>query len=210
MVNYPTVIWTQDITSTVLFPPSAPAAPTTTISGTTVITTWVAPSNGGSAITGYTVKIRQSDAITFTAYASCTGTAVTCTIAISVLQVAPYSLVAGASVYAQVLATNLIGSSAYSVAGNGAVLTAPSAPAAPTTVISGTNVAITWVAPAQGSTAITGYTLKIRQSDAITFTVYASCTGTAVTCTIAISVLQAAPYSLVATASVYAQVLATN
>ncbi len=37
----------QDITATVYFPPSAPAAPTTAISGLNVLITWVAPSNGG-------------------------------------------------------------------------------------------------------------------------------------------------------------------
>jgi len=38
----------QDITATVIFPPSAPAAPTTAISGSTnVLITWVAPSSNG-------------------------------------------------------------------------------------------------------------------------------------------------------------------
>jgi hypothetical protein len=37
----------RDITATVSFPPSAPAAPTTAISGLNVLITWVAPSNGG-------------------------------------------------------------------------------------------------------------------------------------------------------------------
>ncbi len=82
---------------------------------------------------------------------------------------------------------------------------APSVPAAPTTAISGTtNVLITWVAPAQGSAPITGYTVAIRHSDNVTYTAYASCTGTVVTCTVAISALKAAPYNLVAGSSVVA------
>jgi hypothetical protein len=36
-----------DITATVSFPPSAPAAPTTAISGNNVLITWVAPSSNG-------------------------------------------------------------------------------------------------------------------------------------------------------------------
>ena len=82
---------------------------------------------------------------------------------------------------------------------------APSVPAAPTTAISGTtNVLITWVAPAQGNTLITGYSVAIRQSDGVNYTAYSGCTGTAITCTIANSVLQSAPYSLADASSVYA------
>ncbi len=62
-------------------------------------------------IIGYSVTIQQSDGVTFTAYTGCTGTAVRCTIANSVLQAAPYSLANGASVYAKVLATNAVGDS---------------------------------------------------------------------------------------------------
>ena len=192
--------------------PSVPAIPTTAISGTTdVLITWVAPAQGSTPITGYSVAIRHSDNVTYTAYASCTGTGVTCTIAISILKAAPYNLVAGSSVYAKVLATSLIGSSAYSNGGNGAVFAAPSVPAAPTTTNpSSTTVAVAWAAPAQGSTPITGYSVAIRQNDGVTYTAYSGCTGTAITCTIANSVLQTAPYHLPDEASVYAKVLATS
>ena len=82
------------------------------------------------------------------------------------------------------------------------IISAPSAPAAPVTAISGTtDVAITWAAPADGGSAITGYTVDIQQSDG-TYTTYAGCTGTAVSCTVPISVLQAAPYNLANGASV--------
>jgi hypothetical protein len=111
-----------------------------------------------------------------------------------------------------VLATNAAGSSDYSIASSaGAVLpTVPSVPAALTTAISGTNVVITWVTPADGGSGITGYTVAIRKSDGVTFKEYTGCTGIAVSCTIANSVLQAAPYSLENGASFYASVLATN
>jgi hypothetical protein len=85
------------------------------------------------------------------------------------------------------------------------VFVAPSVPAAPTTAISGTtNVLITWVAPAQGSTPITGYSVAIRQSNGVTYTAYSGCTGTSLTCTVAITVLKAAPYNLLAGSSVVA------
>jgi hypothetical protein len=121
------------------------------VSGSNVIINWVAPYDGGSTITGYTVEIQQSDLTTFTTYTGCTDTAVSCTVPISVLQAAPYNLAVGSSVYARITAINAIGSSAYSSPGNGAILpanTVPSTPAAPTTSISGSNVIINWVAPA--------------------------------------------------------------
>jgi hypothetical protein len=139
-------------TGVVLATPSVPSAPTTTNPNeTSIAITWVAPPMGSTAITGYTVAIKNSGS-TFTSYAACTnvGTAVTCTVANTVLKAAPYSLSNGALVIAKVHATNLIGSSAYSVASiSGTVLpNVPLVPAAPTaTNPSETSIAITWVAP---------------------------------------------------------------
>ena len=50
----------------------------------------------------------------------------------------------------------------------------------------------------------------IRQSDGVTYSSFSGCTSTAVSCIGPISVLQAAPYTLVWGASIYAKVLATN
>jgi hypothetical protein len=179
--------------------PSVPAAPTTTNpSSTTVGITWIAPAQGSTPITGYSVAIRQSNGLTYSAYSGCTGTAITCTIANSVLQSAPYSLADASIVYAFVLATSLIGSSNYSAAGLGAILPRiPDVPAAPTTTNpSSTTVGVAWVAPVDGGSPITGYSVAIRLSDGVTFAAYSGCTGTALTCTIKNSVLQAGPYSL--------------
>jgi hypothetical protein len=101
-------------------------------------------------------------------------------------------------VYARVTAINAVGTSAPSLQGNGAVLpaaTVPTAPAAPTTTISGTNIFINWVAPDDGGSVITSYGVKIlnRVSG---YTIYTGCTSTVVNCTVPISVLQAAPYNL--------------
>ena len=47
--------------------PNVPAAPTIAVNTKfSVRISWVAPSNGGSAITAYTVAIRQSDGTTYT------------------------------------------------------------------------------------------------------------------------------------------------
>ncbi len=88
---------------------------------------WAAPDNGGSPITGYIVKIRQSDATTFSIdTVNCemsTSTATTCTIPVTALRAAPFSLDWGTNVHATVLAINLYGSSTVSAAGNGAIIT---------------------------------------------------------------------------------------
>jgi hypothetical protein len=145
------------------------------------------------------VEILQSDGTTYTAYTSCIGTATSCEIAIFVLKAPPYNLLVGSNVSAKIIAKNTIGDSAASPAGNGAVImaTVPSTPAAPTTTVSGSNVLITWTAPADGGSAITGYIVEILQSDGTTYTAYTSCIGTATSCEIAISVLKASPYNLV-------------
>ena len=92
----------------------------------------------------------------------------------------------GASIYATVKAVNLCGHFGESPAGNGAVLSimVPDIPAAPITAISGTDVTITWAAPADGGSPIIGYTVFIRESDGFTFS--------------------ASPYNLASGASVYA------
>jgi hypothetical protein len=117
--------------------PDTPAAPLTSVlSNTGVVITWTAPFNGGSAITYYTVKVRQSDSVTFsTELTSCDGSnagiiaATSCTIPIGVLFAAPFNLVWGASIYATVQATNVVNSSPVSSVGNGAIiLTNPDAP----------------------------------------------------------------------------------
>jgi hypothetical protein len=117
--------------------PAVPSAPTTTVvSNTDVTISWSAPDNGGSVIESYTIKVRQIDGQTYsTSLANCNGSlasvlsALTCTIPIYVLQAAPFNLAWGSSVYATVHASNVVGSSADSTPGNGAViLTNPDAP----------------------------------------------------------------------------------
>ena len=88
--------------------PDVPAAPVTSVNTNVSVTiTWVAPYNGGSAITAYVVAIRQSDGTTFTTeFVYCNVSTTTCTVPISVLQASPYSHAWGDSVYATVIAKN--------------------------------------------------------------------------------------------------------
>jgi hypothetical protein len=79
---------------------------------------WIAPGNGGSPITGYTITIGQSDNITFSSdITNCNqlnSIATSCTIPVTSLKSAPFSLPWGSSVYAKVIAINLYGNSQVS------------------------------------------------------------------------------------------------
>ena len=111
--------------------PAKPVAPETVWQPETVTITWIAPDDGGSPITGFTVSVREIDGESFSVEtANCdVSPNLTCTIPVSTLRAEPYSLEWGSSVYAKVLATNAYGDSLESKAGNGAViLTAPSPP----------------------------------------------------------------------------------
>ncbi len=149
--------------------PSVPAAPTTSVNSNTSVTiTWVAPSDGGSPITAYTVAIKNS-VNTFTAESiNCNVSTTTCTVPIFVLQAAPYNLAWGASIYATVLAKNLVGSSAESAPGNGAlIVTNPDPPislASNAVITSASVIALTWTAPVvEGGTAVLDYRVSWDQ-----------------------------------------------
>ena len=154
----------SELSVTVAKNPSVPAAPFIIVNTDTSLTiTWTAPDNGGSAITAYTVAIRHSDGTSFTAESAyCNVSTTTCTVPISVLLAAPYNIVWGSSVYATVLATNLVGSSSASLISNGAVITTnpnpPSSLANNAAVTSASVIALTWTAPAvNGGTAVIDY-----------------------------------------------------
>lgn len=116
--------------------PSKPDSPVTLNNGVNVVISWSAPSENGSQITSYAIKIRESNGVTFTQdLTNCDGTdntiisSTTCTIPQSTLTSAPYSLSLGDDVYARVVATNVIGSSTSSDTGSGAnIITVPDAP----------------------------------------------------------------------------------
>lgn len=109
--------------------PAQPIAPVTTWHGDGfdyVVITWTAPDDGGSPITGYTVKIKQKDETFSSDLVNCdmtSSTLTTCTVPVSVLRTSPYSLEWGDSVFANVIATNIYGDSTVSNTGNGAYIT---------------------------------------------------------------------------------------
>jgi len=165
--------------------PDTPVAPTTSINGNYLEITWLAPHHGGSALTAYTATIRQSDFVTFTADAvNCDGSdsgiiaSATCSVPITTLSAAPYNLPWGSSVNAKVSATNIVGTSANSNSGNGAIFyTYPDAPVALFNNAATTSayvVAMTWTAGAANSgTLFIDYRLSYAHSGSDVFSTLA-------------------------------------
>jgi len=103
-------------------PPSTPAQPITSNTGTSVRISWVEPYNGGSPITAIQIEIRSSDNTSFySELLYCNGVTDTsvrargyCVIPMSALRVAPHSLQQGNLVVARIRASNAVGNSPYS------------------------------------------------------------------------------------------------
>ena len=164
-------------------PPPAPATPTATISGTTATVSWVAPAPiAGSPTTGYVITPYVNG--TAGSPYSTTGSATTQSFS---------GAATGSSYRFTVAAVNANGTSSPSAQSNAVTpATAPSAPAAPTATAGSTSASVTWVAPANNGSAITGYvvtpyvgttagTAQTFNSTATTQTVTGLTAGTAYT-----------------------------
>lgn len=117
------------LTLTFASAPSTPATPSTTVSGSNILIDWEAPNDNGSPITSYTVLIKYSQGYTFREDSvNCDGSDSTiiantsCTVPLSTLTSAPYSLQSGDSIIVLVIASNSVGSSSESNFGNGAIV----------------------------------------------------------------------------------------
>jgi hypothetical protein len=110
--------------------PGTPNPPTSTAQGTSVVFSWGLPYEGGSPVTGYILKIRFADGLTYQENdVYCDGinslTIINtrmCTVPVTVITGAPYELPWGSSVYATLQAFNYIGGSHVSEEGNGAII----------------------------------------------------------------------------------------
>jgi hypothetical protein len=150
--------------------PSAPAAPTVTATSTTSVNVaWAAPAANGSAITGYSVVVSAGGTVVSTTPVEAGTTSTTIT---GLTRATDYSVT--------VSATNAVGTSEASAAST--VRTpaeAPTAVGAPVaSVVTGTSVNVAWTAPADGGSAVTGYTVAVLQGGSLVKTVNA--TGTSV------------------------------
>lgn len=152
---------TQTLALTVAAAPVAPTAPAAPLIGTatpgnsTATVSWTAPAANGSPITGYAVRVVNSATnlqigALRAAAAGATSLVVT-------------GLVNGTAVRLQVQATNAVGTGAFSALSNAVTpATPPGAPAIGTAAAAGpTSATVRWTAPANGGSAITGYTVRV-------------------------------------------------
>lgn len=144
--------------------PDAPAAPTATLGadGTSVDVAWTAPDDNGEPISGYDVTLTPS-----------TGAASTVSVPSSALSTSFSGLTRGVSYTATVVAKNAGGSSASSEASAAVTVpaVAPEAPAAPTASAAGTtSVNVSWTAPADGGSPITGYMVTVSKGGSLVST----------------------------------------
>lgn len=147
--------------------------------------------NGGAPVTDYRVSYDQASGLYVTLASGVTVTSYIAT-----------GLEAGRNYKFKVEAHNEFGYSEYSSKVGVLAAEEPAQPAAPTTLIQGGNVKITWAEPNTMGSPIIAYRIMVRHSDGISFTEdTTNCDGStpalvsAKTCTVPISVVKAAPYS---------------
>ena len=114
---------------------------------------WTAPSNGGSAITSYVVT-------PFAGGSAQTPTTITGSPPATSATIG--GLTNGTAYTFTVIAANAVGPGPASAASNSVTPTAPTVPSAPTNVTAtagNASASVSWSAPANGGSAITGYTI---------------------------------------------------
>ena len=153
--------------------PVAASAPTGTSGNTQVVLVWAAPNANGSAITGYQVQVSTSSAGVYTDATGCTtaatSTATTCTAT---------GLTNGTAYYFKIAAINAAGTASASAASASIVPnTVPNTASAPTGVAGDTQVALSWSAPSNSGSAITGYRVQVATSAAGSYADATGCTS---------------------------------
>ena len=136
--------------------PDAPSAPTLTAGETWLEASWTAPDDNGAAITGYDVHYRETGGNWTSANHTGTGTTKRIT-----------GLAADTAYEVRVRASNAEGAGDWSPAASArtdASVEKPDAPSAPTLTAGETWIEVTWTAPADNGSAITGYDVHYRET----------------------------------------------
>jgi hypothetical protein len=170
-------------TSATLELPGPPGTPSVVAADREAKVSWTAPTTGGGSLTGYRVTVSTNPAGTFTdAGGTCAPVTTTASTARSCTAGA---LTNGVTYYFRVAALNAAGTGASSTSSAGATpIGVPGAPNAPSATAGDTTSVLTWAAPPDGGSAITGYAVQ-RSLFGGAFTSQPGCTGlgAVLTCT---------------------------
>lgn len=167
--------------------PDAPTNVQTTNINADVKITWTAPSDDGSeAIDTYTVFVKDS---VNSPTEVCSGVTLTeCTVPLATLKTT-LSLTQGDKVLATVTATNAVGTSDPSNEGGDAeIQNVPATPTSLTSTNNGSNIDLAWTPGDDGNENVNSFEVYIKSNSGSTIKLD-SCTGTASSCTVALTVL---------------------
>lgn len=158
----------------------SPAPTVSSVTQTTAVVSWTQPYNGGSAILSYMVTMATGGSTSFTAVATVNAPALSTQIA---------GLTAGTMYAFEVYAVNGIGNGSPSASSASVTTLAAGTPAqvSPLPIVSAvrkTSLALTWVAPNNGGSAITGYQILMQTGNANFVVQTANTASTAVTASI--------------------------
>ena len=149
--------WSESGTGTPATKPATPAKPTLTMGDKQLVVTWTAPDDGGNDISDYDVQYKRTSTSTWTEWnSSDTSTALTATIT---------GLTNGLDYHVQVRATNDVGDSSWSQSRTGSPNVLPGKPAKPTLTRKDRSLGVSWTAPTNTGSALTGFTVRHCSSD---------------------------------------------
>lgn len=160
--------------STAVTPAALPGAPTLgtlTPGAANVAISWTAPaSNGGFAITDYTIEYSSNSGSTWIAFTHTASTSTSTSVT---------GLTNGTSYVFRVKAVTSIGTGTASATSDAQlVAAAPGQPNAPTISNGNTQATVTWVAPAANGCAITAYKVEYSSNAGSTWSVFSSSVST--------------------------------
>jgi len=165
-------------TFTAATPFSVPGAPTTvtfTAGNSQATVSWTAPaSNGGSAVTGYAIDYSSDGGSNWTTASANTGTtSVSYTVT---------GLTGGVNYVFRVAARNAAGQGSWSAtSGQATVYGVPATPDAPSVAPGNGQVSLSWTAPSNNGSAITGYAIQYSANSGGSWTTFTSNTGNSLT-----------------------------
>ena len=166
---------TSPVTPSASTAPGAPTSLSATAGAAQLALSWTAPaSDGGSAITGYSVQYTPAGGSATTVSTGSTSTSYTLT-----------GLTNGTAYTVAVAAVNAIGTGTYSSTTSGTPVTVPGAPTGVAGTSGDAQVALTWTAPSStGGSAITDYTVQYSSNSGSTWTTFSRSASTTASATV--------------------------